>query len=287
LNALTKIGSGHVWFRLFKYTIYCLLAWNVWLFFLDDYAASAEVFVDGVTWRNVVEAFSATVDTLAWVILLLLFELETAIIPDDKLRGRLKWVLTAIRGVCYAFIVYAFYGYVAKYFVVTDLIELGRIDVCALVGDGYAWVSTLDEYPRLTAEACAAMQGQPILRIDGTQIIGTPESLALAKSLALTDIINAGDWLIIVALLEGEIWLQLKGVLSDRMLAVNKWLKGLLYAVLFGCAIYWGIDGDFLDFWDAFLWLVAFIFIEMNIFEWHEETSDEASGAAAGDAGVG
>ncbi len=287
MNAFTKLGSGHLWFRLFKYTIYCLLAWNVWLFFLDDYAASAEIFVDGVTWRNVVEAFSATVDTLAWVILLLMFELETAVIPDDKLRGSLKWVLTAIKAVCYAFIVYAFYGYVAKYFVVTDLIELGRIDVCALVSEGYAWVSTLDEYPRLTAEACAAMQGQPILRIEGTQIIGTPEQLGLAKSLAITDIINAGDWLVIVALLEGEVWLQLKGVLSDRMLAINKWLKGFLYAVLFGCAIYWGIDGDFLDFWDAFLWLVAFIFIEMNIFEWHEETSEEAGDEPAPAAGAG
>ncbi len=282
MNALTKLGPGHVWFRAFKYTVYCLLALNVWLFFLDDYAASKEVFVDGVTWGNLVEAFSATVDTMAWVVLLLLFELETAVIPDEKLEGRLKWILTAVRGVCYAFIVYAFYGYVSKYFVVTDLVELGRVNVCALADQGYAWVATLDEYPRLTAEACAAMQGQPILQIAGTKIVGTPEQLGLAKSLALTDIINAGDWLIVVALLEAEVWLQLKGLLSDRLLAINKWIKGFLYAVLFACAIYWGIDGDFLDFWDAFLWLVAFIFIEMNIFEWHEETEQEeaAEGAA-------
>lgn len=270
-----KTGSGHLWFRVFKYTVYVLLAWNVWLFFLDDYAASAEVFVDGVTWRNVVEAFSATVDTLAWVVLLLLFELETAVIPDEKLRGRLKWMLTTFRGICYAFIVYAFYGYVSKYFVITDLVELGRVNVCALAEQGYAWVATLDEYPRLTAESCAAMQGQPILQIAGTKIVGTPEQLALAESLALTDIINAGDWLIVVALLEGEVWLQLKGLLSDRLLAVNKWIKGFLYTVLLGCAIYWGIDGDFLDFWDAFLWLVAFVFIEMNIFQWHEEIEEE------------
>ena len=282
MNALTKLAPGHVWFRAFKYTVYCLLALNVWLFFLDDYAASKEVFVDGVTWSNLVEAFSATVDTLAWVILLLLFELETAVIPDEKLRGRLKWVLTAIRGVCYVFIVYAFYGYVSKYFVITDLVELGRVNACLLAEQGYAWVATLDEYPRLTAESCAALQGQPLLQIAGTRIVGTPEQLGLAKSLALTDIINAGDWLIVVALLEAEVWLQLKGLLSDRLLAVNKWIKGFLYAVLFACAIYWGIDGDFLDFWDAFLWLVAFIFIEMNIFEWHEETEQEeaAEGAA-------
>ncbi|NNJ64531.1 MAG: hypothetical protein HKP16_03120, partial [Xanthomonadales bacterium] len=67
-----------------------------------------------------------------------------------------------------------------------------------------------------------------------------------------------------------------KGLLTDRMLAVGKWVKGFFYAVLLFCAIYWGFEGDFLDFWDAFLWLVAFIFIEMNIFQWHEETEEQA-----------
>ncbi|MBT8132830.1 MAG: hypothetical protein KJO35_11215, partial [Gammaproteobacteria bacterium] len=97
--------------------------------------------------------------------------------------------------------------------------------------------------------------------------------LSLAKTLALTDIINAGDWLIIVALLELEVMLQLKGMLTDRMLQISKSIKAVLYTILLCCAIYWGIDGEFLDFWDAFLWLVAFVFIEMNIFEWHSETS--------------
>jgi hypothetical protein len=36
-------------------------------------------------------------------------------------------------------------------------------------------------------------------------------------------------------------------------------------------AVYWGFEGDFVDFWDAFLWLVAFFFIEMNVVEWRRE----------------
>ena len=36
-------------------------------------------------------------------------------------------------------------------------------------------------------------------------------------------------------------------------------------------AIYWTIDGDFVDSWDAYLWLVAFFFIEMNVLEWRHE----------------
>ena len=36
-----------------------------------------------------------------------------------------------------------------------------------------------------------------------------------------------------------------------------------------------------MDFWDAFLWLVAFVFIELNVFEWRQE--DLAAMAVAAD----
>ena len=35
--------------------------------------------------------------------------------------------------------------------------------------------------------------------------------------------------------------------------------------------------GDFVDFWDAFLWLVAFAFIELNVLEWHQEALEQAA----------
>ena len=47
---------------MFKYAVYLLLAWNVVLFFKDDYLASAEIFGDAITLSNVVEAYSATFD---------------------------------------------------------------------------------------------------------------------------------------------------------------------------------------------------------------------------------
>lgn len=270
-----KAGSRELWYRAFKYAIYCLLAVNVWLFFLEDSGGSAQTFSNGISWRNLVEAYSATVDTFAWVILLLLFELETAVISDEKLKGSLKTVLMAVRGVCYFFICYSFYGYVVKYGLVTNLVPFQVNDVCSLIGTGYTYVDDLDDYFPLTPEVCAAMQNQPLQQIVGTQIIGTEERLALTQRLAITDIVNAGDWLIIVALLETEVWLQVRGLLSKGLLKATAIAKGVLYSVLLACAIYWGIDGEFLDFWDAFLWLVAFVFIEMNIFHWQEETAAE------------
>lgn len=266
---------GETVFRAFKYAIYCLLAWNAFLFFQEDFAASAATFGDTVSWRNVVEAYSATIDTAAWVVLLLLFELETAVIPDEKLKGNIKWVFSGVRAISYFFIVYAFYGYCVKYGLVSQLQPFTIADVCSLVGTEFSYIADLDDYLPIDAAACSALQGQELVRIEGTTIIGTVAAAEAAIRLAITDIVNAGDWLIIVFLLEAEVWLQLKGKLTDRMLFIGKYAKGFFYLILLGAAAYWGVKGDFLDFWDAFLWLVAFVFIELNVFQWHEETSEK------------
>jgi hypothetical protein len=266
--------TPHKLYVVFKYTIYLLLTWNLFLWFQEDLAASAETFGDTVTWRNVVEAYSATIDTAAWVVLLWLFELETAIISDEKLQGNLKWLLMAVRTISYTFIVYSFWGYCLKYGMISDAVPFSIEDVCSLVGSDWNYLFLLDEYPPIDQAACTAMQGQQLFRINGTEIIATGEQLASAIRLALIDILNAGTWLVVVVLLEIEVWLQIKDLLSDRMMKVGKVVKGFFYFLLFFCAVYWGFEGDFLDFWDAFLWLVAFVFIEMNIFQWHEDVEE-------------
>ncbi len=279
MSSITPLKPGFInpqnIFRLFKYTIYVLLAYDALLFFQQDLAASAQTFGDTVTWRNVIEAYSATFDTVAWVVLLLLFELETAIIPDHLLKGRLKWLLKGLAGICYFFIVYSFYGYCYKYGVVTDLVPFDIDDVCSLIGTDFTYVFELDDYLPLDEAVCTAMNGQSLMQISGTEIIAMEPALGEAIRLAIVDVVNALTWLIIVVLLEIEVFMQLQDSLTDRSLIIAKYTKGFFYAVLFICAIYWGVKGSFLDFWDAFLWLVAFIFIELNIFQWHSESEEE------------
>jgi hypothetical protein len=50
----------------------------------------------------------------------------------------------------------------------------------------------------------------------------------------------------------------------------------VLYLTLAIAAVYWGFEGEFLDFWDAALWLFAFVFIELNVFEWQRDLAKEA-----------
>jgi hypothetical protein len=281
-----KFLHPHRLFTIFKWSVYLLLAWNAVQFFQEDLAASAETFGNTITWRNVVEAYSAFIDTASWLLLLLVFEFETAIIPDERLKGGLKWFLLVLKAICYFLIVYAFYGYLGKYLVITDLLPYNIADVCSLVGTDWNYVVDLDDYPLIDAAACAELQGQELLQVSGTAIIGTREALDSAWGLAVTDIINAGTWLVIVVMLELEVWLQLRNLLTDRLLKLGKYLKGFFYLILFLAAGYWGFEGTFLDFWDAFLWLVAFLFIELNIFQWHEETV-ELSGAGGTGNGSG
>ena len=40
-------------------------------------------------------------------------------------------------------------------------------------------------------------------------------------------------------------------------------------------AVYWRFKLDFVDLWDAFHWLVAFFFIDMNVVEWRHEALEE------------
>ena len=274
-SALVRAMHPHTLFRVFKYTIYGLLTLNLLFFFQEDLLASREVFAAGVAWDRLAEAFSSTLDTSAWLLLLWLFELETAIIRDEDLAGALKWVLMVLNVAAYLFILWAFYGYITKFGVLSDTLPFAVDDLCSLVGSGFTWVQDLDQYPPLDAGACATLQGQVLFQISGTEIIGTADAIRAARNLTIIDIINAADWLVIVALLEVEVYLQVKGLLTDRLLLSTKLTKGVLYTILFACAVYWGFLGDFLDFWDAFLWLVAFVFIELNIFQWHEEISEE------------
>ena len=64
---------------------------------------------------------------------------------------------------------------------------------------------------------------------------------------------------------------------GGHRLRVSNAFKVVFYGSLLFTATFWGVKGDFVDFWDAFLWLVAFVFIELNVFEWRQEVNESAA----------
>ena len=259
-----------------KYITYVLLSFNVYLFLQEELLALDFTFAGGIEPGQIIQSFAATIDTGAWVILLLLFELETSVVDDSKLHGGLKWLMHGLRGICYIAVGYAFSGYYAELATLYQVEALPGVDACALLGQNFSVLVDLDEYLPLAADSCAVV-GPEIFRLVGFEIIVDAETLQSAQYLAWIDVLNSAAWIGVVIVLEIEVRLQLKGSLSHGIMEVNKFVKLALYALLFLAAAYWGYAGDFLDFWDACLWLFAFIFIELNVFEWQHETSQASS----------
>jgi hypothetical protein len=54
-------------------------------------------------------------------------------------------------------------------------------------------------------------------------------------------------------------------------------LKILLYGILIVCAVIWGTEGDVLNFYDAFLWILAFFVIELNVFGFEQPKLQRAA----------
>lgn len=270
-------------YRLFKYSVYGLLTLNVYLFFAEEWAASAHRFVDGVALEDVIQGFAASIDTAAWVVLLLMFELETYVLDDEQFTRRTTWTLHGLRAVCYAFIVYAFYGYLTKLIFLFAATALPNVsDVCSLVDGQWAYVVDFDEYEVLTAANCATMSNATEFRqFAGTAAVVDARGLIEIIRLAWVDVINSAVWLLVVLILEMDVRLQEANKLEGRILRVSNASKFVLYSLLLLAATYWGVKGDFVDFWDAFLWLVAFIFIELNVFEWRQESLEQQAEARA------
>jgi hypothetical protein len=266
-------------FQFFKYCVYALIAFNVYLFYFEELTAAQVQYPDGVPSAHLIEAYAATIDTAAWLILLLMFETETNILADEHFTRPVVWALHGLRFFCYAFIVYAFYGYIVNLeFASNASLADGISSLCAIVDGGWSYGVTLDQYELITADNCEKFSGATeFYRYLGTQALVDATAFTEILRLAWVDVINAGVWLLVVLNLELDVRLQERGKLDGMILRISNVSKFFIYATLFLAAVYWGFKGDFVDFWDAFLWLVAFVFIEMNVFNWRQETIMEHS----------
>ena len=272
LDAGAPSGRPLPWFQIFKYAVFGLLALNAGQFFLEDYAATRHLFGGGLQWSQIIEGYVATIDTVAWLILLLMFELETSLLSDERRHNSwVKWSVNTLKAIAYGFIVYSLYGYIAKYTAMYSF-ELSTIEnLCAHIGQQLVFMISPDDFAAINIQNCAELtRGETLFRLPETNVVADSSHLALAQNLAFVDVTNASDWVLIVLILQADVWMQLRHQLTHTMVKVMRFIKALLYSLLFGCGIYWGINGTFLDFWDASLWILAFSFIELNIFKCHE-----------------
>jgi hypothetical protein len=278
-------------FQVFKYAIYTLIVVNIIYFLREEYLAAGTRFQEGLSWDQLTDAFSQFTDSFGWFILLMVLELETYVISDEKLKGGLKWTLNAVSGVCYFFIVLAFLGYWSHMQTVFDFGPTPVPSACSFIGTGAPYAEDLYEFVPLDVGNCSGVTA-PLYRHAALNIIADEDKYIELEELAITDVVNAGAWILIVVVLWIDIFLQLRGELTDKLYRWNGYGKIVLYGTLIVACVYWASLGDFMGFWDALLWILAFFFIELNLFQWHEaapadaDEADEAedSAKAGGDA---
>jgi len=264
-------------YQVFKYALYIFLSMNVYWFFAEEYQANFLLYPDGVRLGDVYDAYAATIDTAAWVVLLLMFELETYVLEDHHFTRPVRYSLHILRAVCYALIIRVFFGYFGNLQSVLDVSVLaGVTDLCSLVSDNWSYSHDFEEYTLLTAANCTSFSSASSFLefADARAVVDAVGHTAIVK-LAWVDVINAAVWLLVVLVLEIDVRLQERNRYEGLVLRLSNITKFILYAILFVAAVYWGVYGDFVDFWDAFLWLLAFFFIEMNVVAWRQEELEE------------
>ena len=166
------------------------LSLNIWLFLIEELNSARFAIESGEDVAMGIQLFSATLDTLAWVILLLLFELETAVIPDEKLKGPLRFVIHGVRMICTLAIVMAFLGYFGEWRTLAPS-ELLSGQACERVGEEWSVMIKLDDFVPLTAENCAQL-GADTRHVTGLeQVMASPAGLLEGQRLALVDVVNS------------------------------------------------------------------------------------------------
>ena len=193
VNTLREDGSGETFARVYKalkYIVYGLLSVNIALFLNEEMASSAHAAPSGMDLFTVIQLFSATLDTAAWVLLLLLFELETAVIPDERLVGRTQWIIHGIRLICGLAIVSAFWGYLGEWQVFWKS-EALQVPACELVGQGWSVLLDFDKFIALDAQSCVALGAEVVVLPELEQVVATPMALNSAYQLGLVDVINS------------------------------------------------------------------------------------------------
>lgn len=87
------------------------------------------------------------------------------------------------------------------------------------------------------------------------------------------DLVNSITWILVILVLQYDVYFP--GHYGQNEWTARNSIKIALYAALFVFAIIWGIQGEALDFYDSFLWILSFFVIEMNVFNFEHRFIEE------------
>ena len=139
-------------------------------------------------------------------------------------------------------------------------------DTASRALDTFAWLILLVLFewetefggPQRARSATAAIH---LVRIAAIVAIGAATAAYLYE-MAWLDVINSGLWIAVIAMLEYEV--RFPRTVAPRARAFLAAATGL-YAGLAILVVIWAWRGEWFDAYDALLWIIAFVTIEMDV----------------------
>jgi hypothetical protein len=275
-SGLTKESA----FRLFKIGIFWVLMVNLVYYLYEDVSAYLYI-ASGSTLFDTLEAFAVSIDYVAWMVLIVLFEMETSAQSKDLLTGARKWMIGGLTGICYVVLVYAAYGYAAALVDTYNLEPIEDRSACYFANTNFAYMTESARPVELTEKNCGDLEGEKLFKFPSDNVIATESIIPALLKLGWIDIFNSNAWLLVVLLFQVELSFEQAKKLTKRRLKIVMVWKTFAYLVLIVCAIYWTVFSAFIDWWDAWLWLVAFILIDLNMLGLNETQNQQAVNRAA------
>lgn len=259
-----------------KWVVYSLLLVNFTLYVNWDWHGATHALGPSEPLIKWLQAYAASIDYAAWLVLILLFELETYVLSDEAFTPLVRKGMHGVRLLCYLFVLHTVYAYSVNTYEVYFEVEqaAGVTDLCE-VADGRISFIYNQQYTYLDGDNCALMgTGKDYFLLDKGRVITDRVSLDRERWLAWLDVIEAVIWLLIMVLIELTIRLQERGISSGRAITTLNYLKFAGYGALLGMAVHWGLTDLVLNFWDEILWIGGFAAIEMNMSDWREEMEE-------------
>ena len=260
-----------------KWFVYGWLFINFLQYVQDDILAYHSSLPADASLADIILTFRTSIDVAAWLVLIIVFELETHALPDAAFTRWMDRVFTAIKGLCYTCIAYAAYGYFADTLDLYDLIPLGHIDdLCSVAGQGLFLQLDAADYSEISLAGCSALNaGSEFFQIRGQTSIVSANELDSIRTMGWLDFGNAIVWIVVVILIDVEVHLQNADKFGSKRLSYARLFKMLGYGFLIGACLMWFFYGYALYTWDAFLWIFGFWAIELNLAEWEQERLKE------------
>ncbi|MAA54012.1 MAG: hypothetical protein CMK43_02350 [Porticoccaceae bacterium] len=260
-----------------KLVVYSLLLFNFVFYVRDDWIIAGHTLHSGSTFLQWASAYNTTIDESAWLLLLLLFEMETHLLAGRDLSRAHEIISLIIRLCCYVVLAHTPYAYAMTVYDLSQapIIE-GVTDLCQLADQNLSYAYNL-VYTKITDGNCSELStaSQFFFNDPPDHLIVQDEmALALERRSALVDLVESITWLLILLSIEVVVWLQDKDITGGLLIKSANMAKVLLYSLLWFAIGYWIYLGHYMFAWDEFVWIVGFVAIEMNVVERRKDVKE-------------